>query len=152
MPHFSRFLREVGPDCGWWTPLKTPRNDKARLILVSLVVAIVIAAAIAISVWVLPPRYTERTQLKWVEFVAVNALLATYELRAYRKLRKSLSFWSIFLGVFLVYLIGLGYFFYAGNGVSMVTLALAGGAEFASMACVIYWILDVGPDSVSLDL
>ena len=123
-----------------------------RLIVTSSIVAMVIASVIVIGVAVVPPRYIERTQLKWVEFGLVSAFLVIYELRAYWKLRKSISFWCVFLGMLFVYLTGLGYFFYAGNGVSMVTFALTGGVEFACMAIVIYWLLDAGPATVNLDL
>ena len=112
-----------------------------------------IGVVIAVGVWIVPRRFTNRAHLKWVEFGIVSAFLATYDLKAYWKLRRSFIFWSIFLGVFFIYLLGLGYFFFVENGVSMLTLALAGGAEFACLACAIYWILDVSPPTrVNLDL
>jgi hypothetical protein len=120
--------------------------------IVSVTVAMFLVAAIVVAVRTVPPRFAGRTLFKWIEFGIVNVLLVIYELKAYWKLRKSFTFWSIFLGMLSLYFVGLGSFFYFGNGVSMLTFVLAGCAEFACTACVIYWILDVGPSSVNLDL
>src|SRR5579883_2075504 len=100
-----------------YMPLRVHTNDRMRLILTSVAMAIAIMLAIVIGVALVPRKYTEYVEAKWVRFAFVNAFLVLYELKAYWKLRKSIQFWAIFVGSLIVYLFGLGYFFHNGNGV-----------------------------------
>jgi hypothetical protein len=87
-------------------------RDLRRLALAAITVAIVVLAGIvAVVVWV-PPTDVARIPGKWIRFALVNGFLVLYELRAYWKLHKSLSFWGIFLGALAAYLACVGYFFY----------------------------------------
>jgi hypothetical protein len=128
------------------------RRDFGRLILVAIAAAIVILVGIvAVVVWI-PPAEVARISGKWIRFALVTGFLVFYELRAYRKLHKSLGFWGIFLGAMAAYLVCVGYFFYYGNGISLVTFVLAGVAQATCFALVIYGVFGVGPSKVNLNL
>jgi hypothetical protein len=75
-----------------------------------------------------------------------------YAIKAYWKLRRLWVFWSIFLAFFFLHVLCLGYFFYAGEGLPLLTFGPACGLELMGMALVIYRVLGVGPGKVSVNL
>jgi|tagenome__1003787_1003787.scaffolds.fasta_scaffold20202143_2 hypothetical protein len=76
----------------------------------------------------------------------MTAIFIAYSLRVYWRARKSVSFWCIFLSFLAVHLLGVGHLWTAYNGLSTFEVGLVGGAEFLSMAFVIYLALCVSPD------
>lgn len=87
-----------------------------------------------------------------MRFLFVSVGFVGYAIRAYWKLRRSLIFWSIFLGFLVIHLLGIGYFFYAGPGLPLLIFGPSCAVELMGMGFVIYWILGVGPGKVSMNL
>lgn len=129
-----------------------PMSDRNRLILTAFAVAAILTGGILLIVSVVPPSYLNRFQAKWIRFGGVTIFFVWYTLRAYWKLRRRVSFWTIYILVLVIHIWGLGHFFFHGNGVSTVTFAVAGAAEFGCMGLVIYWTLGRWPDDVNLNI
>jgi hypothetical protein len=135
--------------------LKMHLGDKTRLILAAIVVAIVFVGGIMLFAEFVPVQH--RIQTKWVRFLFVSVLFVSvgfvgYAIRAYWKLRRSLIFWSVFLGFLVIHLLGIGYFFYVGSGLPLLVFGPVCAVELMGMGFVIYWILGVGPGKVSMNL
>ena len=60
------------------------------------------------------------------------------ELRPYWKLRRSLIFWSIFLGFLIIHVFAAGCFFYVGKALPLLGFGPACAAELMGMRWVIY--------------
>jgi len=129
--------------------LKSRLGDKTRLVLVAMVVAAAFVGGIVL-VDLIPATY--RIQPKWVRFLFVSIGFVGYAMKAYWKLRKSLVFWSIFLGFLAIHLLGIGSFFYLGAGLPLLVFGPVCAVELMAMGFVIYWILGVGPASVRMNL
>lgn len=125
--------------------LRMQLGDRGRLILVATVAAVVVLLVIGAGIVLIPHEYRDRIPGKWVRFSAVTLLFGYYALTMYRKLWRSATFWAIFLCTLTFHVLGIGYFFYVADGLSLATLALAGGGEIACMGLVVYWTLRVGP-------
>lgn len=121
-------------------------TDRSRLILVALMAAILGMAVASLLVVYLPPRYADEIQGKWVRFGAMTSVFVAFSLKAFWKLRTSLSFWLIFLIFLLLHVVGVGHLWAVYNGLSTTMVGLLGGAEWGFMGLVIYWVLGVGPD------
>jgi len=132
--------------------LKTHPNDRKRLILTALAAAIVIMLVVSSLAIFVPFQATTRVEGKWVRFGLVSIALLAYSIATYWKLRKSLTFWAVFLGYLAIHMLGVGYFFYFGRGLPLLLFGPICGIEWALMALIVYWILGVGPSRVSLDL
>lgn len=122
--------------------MKIKLSDRGRLILVAMTLAVLIMLA----AFVVPPRYIERFQWKWFRFSLETVLWVWILLRIYWKLRRSLVFWGIFTGFLVVHALGVGHFYYVGQGFGLLEVALVYGVETICMAVVIYWVLHTGPD------
>jgi hypothetical protein len=129
-----------------------PLTDRNRLLLTAFVLAAMLTGCILLIVSVVPPRFLNRLQTKWIRFGVVTVFFVCYTLKAYWKLRRRVSFWAIYILVLVIHIWGWGHFFFYGNGVSTVTFAVAGAAEFGCMGLVIYWTLGIWPDNVNLNL
>jgi hypothetical protein len=121
-------------------------GDTGRLILVASALAIVVMGLIIGSIVLLPPQYIDNFQWKWMRFSLGFMFLIWFSLKTYWKLRRSLAFWGIFTCFFLVHGFGVGHFYYAGQGLSILEVGVIGGAEWGCMALVIYWVLHTAPD------
>lgn len=130
--------------------MKIHLGEKTRLILAAIVVAIAFVGAVVLFAGFVPAQY--RIQTKWVRFLFVSVMCVGYAIRAYWKLRRSLVFWSIFLGFLVIHLLGIGYFFYFGSGLPLLVFGPSCAVELMGMGFVIYWILGVGPAKVSMNL
>jgi hypothetical protein len=130
----------------------TRLSDRRRLLLTAFVLSVIVTGAILLLVAVVPSRYLNHFETKWIRFVVVTSFFIWYTLKAFWKVRKRPAFWAIFLTVLITHVWGIGQFFYRGNGVSLVTFMLAGMAEFACMGLAIYWVLGVSPENVSLEI
>lgn len=132
--------------------MKVQMSDRVRLVLMALGVAAIVVALIAVGIALIPAQYVGRIRGRWIRFVLVSAFLAWYELKAYRRVRRYLRFWAVFLGVFFVYVGIVGHFFWIGNGLSLVAFAATGAAQFACVALLVYWALGVGPEKIDLNV
>ena len=130
--------------------MKIHLGETTRLILAAIVVAIAFVGGIALIAEFVPAQH--RIQTKWVRFLFVSVVFVGYAIRAYWKLRRSLVFWSIFLGFLVIHLLGIGYFFYVGSGLPLLVFGPVCAVELMGMGFVIYWILGVGPGKVSMNL
>ena len=130
--------------------MKIQLGDKTRLILAAIVVAIAFVGGVVLFAEFVPAQH--RIQTKWVRFLFVGVMFVGYAIRAYWKLRRSLVFWSIFLGFLVIHLLGFGYFFYVGSGLPLLVFGPSCAVELMGMGFVIYWILGVGPAKVSMKL
>jgi FtsH-binding integral membrane protein len=122
--------------------LKIKLNDRLRLILV----ATTLVALIMVVAFIIPTRYIEKFQWKWVRFSLGTALIIWFSLKAYWKLRGSLVFWGIFATFLIGHCLGIGYFYYVGQGLSILEIGLVSGAEWGCMAVIIYRILHTAPE------
>ena len=130
-------------------PVTHHPGDKIRLLLVAIVLAVATIGGIVLIDFV-PPQY--RIQPKWLRFGLLSCLWTAYAIKAYWKLRRSVTFWSVFLCFLIVHLFGMGYFFYVGPGLPFLVFGPACGVELIAMGFVIYWILGVGPATVRMNL
>jgi hypothetical protein len=132
--------------------VKMQLGDRTRLIIAAFAVAIATIVGIVLIADFIPAQYTHRIQPKWVRFGLVSVGFVGYGIKAYWKLRRSLTFWSIFLTFLAIHVVGLGYFFYAGEGLPLVLFGPACAVELMCMALVTYRVLGVGPGKVGLNL
>jgi flagellar biosynthesis protein FlhB len=129
--------------------LSVQLGDRRRLILVALVAAALVALFAILSVALIPHRYTERIQPRWVRFSAITVFLVLYSAKTYWNACKSLRLWAIFLAFLGLHLFGVGHLWAAYNGFSTLEATLLGGAEWLCMALIIYRALGIGPDARS---
>jgi hypothetical protein len=97
-------------------------------------------AGIVLVAEFVPVRYTNGIRGKWVRFGSVSVGFVGNALGAYGRLRRSLIFWSIFLGFLIIHVFAVGCFFYVGTGLPLLGFGPACAAEFMCMALVIYWL------------
>ena len=129
-------------------PLK---SDRRRLIRASLLVSFGVIGAIVLLVTLVPERYTSHIPNKWTRLSILTCFIFWYLWASYRKLHASFQFWTIYVIMFLFHLFAVGHLFriYPG-GISMVTFAVVGVADFVFMGLIIRWFLGVWPNEVSL--
>jgi hypothetical protein len=100
-----------------------------------------------------PKRYATHIQGKWVRFTLDSGFIFWYLLASYRKLYTSYRFWIIYGMVCLTHILLVGRLFrmYSG-GISLVSIAAIGAADFLLLAFIIRVTLGVWPNHVSLDI
>lgn len=117
-------------------------SDRARLVLWSLLIVVTILTIAVLT----PLTILDKIEWKWVRFAAVTAIFVWYSLKMFRKGRAHKEFWIIVLSSLLVHLVGVGYFFWSGSGLSFSTFAPLVGAEWGIMAVILYKRLGLIPE------
>jgi hypothetical protein len=128
-------------------------SDRKRLVVTALVVVVGLVGAFFLFPMLVPERYAAQIQTKWVRFTIDSGFIFWYLLASYRKLYRSYQFWIIYIMVFLAHVLAVGHLFriYA-DGISLVTFAAIGAADFLLLALIIRVTLGVWPNHVSLDI
>jgi len=125
--------------------LSLATKDRIRLVLIATAVAAVLLTLIWFSVTLTPERYRGRIDWKWGRFIVVTIFFVGYCLRTYWKARKHLGFWCILLGVLVLHLLGVGYFYYAGAGLPLLVFGPVVALEWALLAVAVHHFLGIGP-------
>jgi hypothetical protein len=125
--------------------LSAKAKDQVRLLLVATGVAIAAILFILVTAVLAPGLYGRRIDWKWVRFAVVTVVFVGYCLKTYWTARKHLGFWMILLGVVVFHFLGVGYFYYAGTGLPLLTFAPVVALEWALLAFAVYYFLGIGP-------
>jgi len=125
-------------------PLRLRLGDSGRLALAAIVFAAIVLALAVAAAFYFPN--SKEIPWKWVRFSLEVIFLIWISLTAYWRIRKKMAFWGIFAGFLLVHVFGVGYFYYAGQGLGVLEVGLVGGAEWVCMAVIIYKFLHTTPD------
>ncbi len=107
-----------------------------------------LAAILSAGMIALPPRYADRVDWKWVRFILATLVLVVVSIRSYwHHLRKSLLFWALLIGFWLLHVIGIGYLVRASTDkdVPLGGFAVVGVPEYVCFALVVYYFFRVGP-------
>jgi hypothetical protein len=129
------------------------KNDRSRLLTTSLVVAAGIIIVIFIYADLVPSRYTGRIDGKWIRFSIESGFFFWYLLASYRKLRRSIQFWTLYLIVFSFHVAAVGHLYAAySGGISTITFVSICMAEFVFMGLIIRWFLKVWPSRADLTI
>ncbi len=125
----------------------TRTKDRLRLTVAALGLSIVLLFLMWASFVLVPKRYLDFvfSNPKWGRFAVVTIFFVGYCLRTYWKARKRLTFWGIFLGVLILHLLGVGYFYYAGAGLPLLVFGPVVALEWALLAVAVHHFLGVGP-------
>jgi hypothetical protein len=123
-------------------------SDQLRF---ALLVLLLVAAPIAIGLYV-PGGIVHNLTSKWARFTILTVCLLGFLTNAYWKVRTDLRFWSIYLIFATIHIVGVGYFFWSGNGLPFPIFEIICVAEIVGMGLVIYWVLGIGPSPVKLDV
>jgi hypothetical protein len=126
-------------------PLRPQVADRIRLFVAALGVALIALIAMWTSFVLVPQRYFDQVSPKWGRFGVVTIVFAAYCLRTYWGARKQLGFWVILLGIFMIHFFGVGYFFYIGQGLPLLTFGPTVALEWALLALSVYHFLGIGP-------
>ena len=126
-------------------PLKA--HDRLRLILAAVGLAIALLVVMWASFVFVPKKYLDLifSNPKWGRFTVVSVLFIIYCLKTYWRARKHLLFWAVFIGVLAVHFLGVGYFFYKGAGLPLLTFGPTVALEWALLALAVYYVLGIGP-------
>ncbi|MGA7219447.1 MAG: hypothetical protein WBX38_14085 [Candidatus Sulfotelmatobacter sp.] len=125
--------------------LNPKAKDQLRLLLVAAGLAALLILCVLATAVLTPGIYGRRIDWKWVRFGVVTTFFVGYCLRTYWKARKHLTFWGIFLGVLILHLLGVGYFYYAGAGLPLLVFGPVVALEWALLAVAVHHFLGVGP-------
>jgi hypothetical protein len=117
----------------------------------ALAILLLVAIPVAIGLYG-SDRVVHGLATKWERFALLTLCLLGFLVKAYWKVRTDVRFWSIYLVFTAIHFVGLGYFFWFGNGLPFPIFELACAAEIIGMGLVIYWVLGVGPTHVNLDV
>lgn len=56
-----------------------------------------------------------------------------------------MGFWAIFLGVLVLHILGVGYFYYAGVGLPLLVFGPVVALEWVLLAIAVHHFLGIGP-------
>jgi len=130
--------------------LKAETRDRINLLATATVI-VVLAVIVLTAVVKFEPQWVNHDlepYAKWIRFSTVTIAFVVVCLKTYWKARRHIVFWLILCGVLLLHFFGVGYFYYAGDGLPLTLFGPAVALEWALMAVVIYHVLGIGPDSV----
>lgn len=119
--------------------------DRLRLLLTAIGVLLVLVSLAWVSAVWIPKPYGEYVFGKWMRFAVVTISAIAYLIRAYWHARKHIAVWLLFVPLLLIHVVGLGYFFYTGPGLSLVTFGPTVGFECGLFMVAAYRIVGVGP-------
>ena len=123
-------------------------TDRQRFVVA---VFLLLAFVVTIALYA-PDQVIHRLVSKWERFILLSGVFVAFVMKAYWKVRQDLRFWTIFLSFMVVHFIGVGYFFWTGNGLPFPIFEIAIAVELGGFALVIYWVLGIGPTEVNFDL
>ena len=126
-------------------PLSPTAKDRVRLLIVATGVAAVAIFAILITAVLTPQLYRSRIEWKWVRFAVVTILFVAYCMKTYWRARRRPGFWVILLGILVIHFLGVGHFYYFGEGLPLILFGPAVAFEWALLALAIYHFLGIGP-------
>jgi hypothetical protein len=92
-----------------------------------------------------PKRYVDDLSWKWARFTVVTIAFVVYCLKTYWRARKSPQFWALLLGILVIHFLGVGYFFYSGEGLPLAFFGPTVALEWALLALIIYHTLGIAP-------
>jgi hypothetical protein len=126
-------------------PLKATAEDQIRLLLAAAGVGALVIVLVIGTMALAPGLYKHEINWKWVRFGVVTVGFAAYCLWTYWKARKHLGFRGILLGVLVLHLLGVGYFYYAGAGLPLLIFGPVVALEWALLALSVHHFLGIGP-------
>jgi hypothetical protein len=126
-------------------PLSPKANDRVRLLVIATGVAMVTILFILATAALTPELYRRQIDWKWVRFGVVTILFVGYCFKTYWGARKRLGFWVILLGILVFHFLGVGYFYYDGAGLPLLTFGPVVALEWALLAVAVYYFLGIGP-------
>jgi hypothetical protein len=129
-------------------PLKAEAKDQVRLLLTATGLAALVIVLLIGTMVFKPGLYKHQINWKWVRFAVVTLAFVAYCLKTYWKARKYLGFWVIFLGVLVLHVLGVGYFYYAGVGLPLLIFGPVVALEWALLAIAVHHILGIRPDLI----
>jgi hypothetical protein len=126
-------------------PLRAEAKDQIHLLLTALGVAALVIVLVIGTMVLAPGLYRYEINWKWIRFGVVTIGFAVYCLWTYWKARKHLRFWAILLGILVLHLLGVGYFYYAGAGLPLLVFGPVVALEWALLAIAVHHFLGIGP-------
>jgi hypothetical protein len=123
-------------------PLSPQTKDRALLLLTAIGVAAFVMLAIFVLV---AQRKLDHLSWKWARFTVVTIAFVVYCLKTHWRVRKSPQFWALLLGILVLHFLGIGYFFYSGEGLPLALFGPTLALEWALLALIVYHILGVLP-------
>jgi hypothetical protein len=131
-------------------PLSTKTKDRTLLLLTAIGVAAVAMVSMFAIIVLVPHRYLDHLSWKWVRFAVVTLAFVVYCLRTYWRARKSPKFWAFLLGILVLHLLGVGYFFYTGEGLPLAIFGPTVALEWALLALIVYHSLGIAPETLRI--
>ena len=125
--------------------LSPQTKDRALLLITAIGVAAVAFVAMLATFVLVPHRYLDRLSGKWGRFTVVTIFFVVYCLKTYWRARKSPQFWALLLGILGIHFLGVGYFFYSGEGLPLAFFGPTVALEWALLALIIYHTLGIAP-------
>lgn len=119
---------------------------KQHPLLMGGAVVAIAAIAVIIANALLPERYADVLQYKWIMFTVLTGLLVGCAIKWYWPLRASSLFWKVLAAFWLVHVTVVGYLVHVTTGaVPFGTFEILGALEWAAFALLVYSIFRVGP-------
>jgi hypothetical protein len=126
-------------------PLSPQTKDRVLLLLTAIGVAAVAMVVMFAGIVLVPKRYVDHLFWKWARFTVVTISFVVYCLKTYWRARKSPQFWALLLGILVIHFLGVGYFFYSGEGLPLAFFGPTVALEWALLALIIYHTLGIAP-------
>ena len=128
-------------------PLTAQTRDRLRLLLAALGLAVVLLAVMWAAFVLIPGRYLDSvfSSTKWTRFTVVTIFFVVYCLKTYWRARKHLLFWVLLFGVLVLHFCGVGFFFFRGQGLPLLTFGPTVALEWALLALAVHHFLGIGP-------
>ncbi len=119
-------------------------RDRLRLLLSALGLTIILLALMWASFAFIPKQLDLIfSNAKWLRFAVVTAFFIAYCLKTYWRARGRLGFWVILLGVFAIHFLGVGYFYFTGDGLPLMVFGPTIALEWALLALAVYQFLGI---------
>jgi len=126
----------------------THLSDRQRF---GLAILLLIAIPVVIGLYG-SERVVHGLASKWERFALLTLILLGFLMRAYWKVRTNPRFWAIYLAFAAIHIVGVGHFFWFGNGLPFPIFEIVCAVEIIGVGLVTYWVLGVGPTRVNLDV
>jgi hypothetical protein len=125
--------------------LSPQTKDRVLLLLIAIGVAAIAMVVMLAVIVLVPQRYLDHLSWKWARFTVVTIAFVVYCLKTYWRARKSPHFWALLLGILVIHFLGVGYFFYSGEGLPLAFFGPTVALEWALLALILYHTLGIAP-------
>jgi len=126
--------------------VKSGTKDAAKLLLTAVGIVALCFVLLVVTVKFEPQWFSHRLNWKWIRFSVVTIWFVFFCIKGYWQARRHIAFWAILGSMLMLHLFGVGYFYYAGDGLPLLLFGPVVALEWALMAFVIFRTLHIQPD------